>query len=80
MAAPEGAPVNPAPRHPSFPIGRVCMICGKGGTPKLGGCAGAKGALLALGYVWDQSTSLGFAHLPCLIRARKARVLADRRS
>lgn len=63
-------PLKPAPRHASFPLGRVCMVCGKGGTARLGGVGGAAPALLALGYQWDPATTLGMAHLSCLNRTR----------
>lgn len=62
--------MKPAPRHPKFPIGRVCVICGKGATPRLGGVAGFAPALLALGYEWDARETLGMAHIPCVVRAR----------
>jgi hypothetical protein len=66
-----GVMFKPAPRHKDFPIGRVCMVCGKGGTVRLGGCYGYKPALLALGYEWDHATSLGYAHSNCITRVRK---------
>lgn len=47
------------------------MICGRGATPRLGGCAGFKPALLALGYEWDHDETLGFAHVPCVSRAQR---------
>jgi len=62
--------MKPAPRHRDFPIGRVCMICGRGGTPRLGAVFGFAPALLALGYQWDKTQTLGMAHAPCVERAR----------
>ena len=59
-----------APRHKDFPIGRVCVICGKGQTVRLGGCWGAAPVLLAMGYEWDRNESLGHAHLACVNKAR----------
>lgn len=53
------------------PIGRVCMVCGRGQTPRLGGCAGFAQALLAAGYVWDRKETLGFAHLGCIRKAQE---------
>jgi hypothetical protein len=53
------------------PVGRVCMVCGRGQRPRLGGCAGFKPALIAAGYVWDHNETLGFAHLSCITRALK---------
>jgi hypothetical protein len=61
----------PAKRHKKFPIGRICMICGRGGTVRLGGCYGSAHALLALGYRWDRTETLGYAHNCCLERKRK---------
>lgn len=63
--------LTPAPRHKDFPVGRVCLICGKGGTVRLGGVGGAAPALLAIGYVWDRAETLGMAHLPCIETARR---------
>jgi hypothetical protein len=63
--------VKPAKRHKDFPIGRVCMVCGRGGTHRLGGVAGFKPALLLAGYEWDHSESLGMAHISCITRALK---------
>lgn len=63
--------MKPAPRHKSFPIGRVCAICGRGATQRLGGVAGAYAALLALGYEIDRTETLGMAHLGCLLSARR---------
>lgn len=62
---------RPHERHKDFPIGRVCMICGRGATPRLGGCYGSAHALQRLGYQWDRAETLGFSHRGCLARKQE---------
>lgn len=50
-------------------MGRVCMVCGRGATVRLGGVAGFAPALRIAGYVWDRAETLGMAHVPCIARA-----------
>lgn len=54
------------------PIGRVCMVCGRGQRPRLGGCAGFAPALWALGYEFSKTETLGFAHIGCITKARES--------
>lgn len=67
--------MRPAPRHKAFPVGRICMVCGKGATHKLGGLSGFRKALEIAGYRWDPATTLGFAHISCIIKAVKVKPL-----
>jgi hypothetical protein len=53
------------------PVGRACMICGHGDNWRgLGPCWGAGMALWALGYDWDRTKSIGYAHRKCLDGAK----------
>ena len=60
---------KPANRTKGAEIGRYCLICGRGRVEKLGGIGGFTAALMALGY--DLKGQIGFAHIPCISKARK---------
>lgn len=63
--------MKPHARVDPISVGRVCMVCGRGQRPRLGGLFAASPVLQALGYEWDRTRFIGFAHVPCVNRAKK---------
>lgn len=53
---------------PALKEGRCCWVCGKPGSPRLGGCWGATSALRQAGYDMGKD-EMGYAHSPCLRKA-----------
>ena len=61
----------PAARHPDYPVGRYCAVCGRGMSLRLGGLVGAGPILAAAGYALEPHR-MYFAHVTCCNAARRA--------